>query len=540
MRSPLKISSLTRRELYRLGQRYATTQSYCLSPPIQHDVDLSADTDCFLGVSTSRIKHDVDDDAIISVMSPDVASLAAGIDHYLLLARTSRKMKVESHQDSNNNTYVIDNDDGSSCRASFTSPAPLLQAVSEYNSPNDEEREQQQGMLNLLSSFNMEELQNYHHTDGLSTESFAWNKKHVFLVLNILALVTVLAMLVLWCRILDWRNTALGSIMHNAGVNVIQWKLTTKHRWSYVKHVYTSWRDDFDLLSCLIRLIYRLQIMHQATSYCIVEMQHKLWTIHDSFVVAWNITLSVVVSHSQYFMRVVSVGNTSYPFMAQDLYMIKSVTLGILWPSVTHPSLTFENDTSKMHVVTPNKTTNKSNRFWRESIRQPFIRHRLSFTSRHRYMHNIPSIRTLLEDDILIQISPPLNEPNEHGQSQPIIFRGCSHLSLKNTHLNSIFTSSDVQENAAASMIMQRTRPPKYYKLLSGQPTKAITGVKRSYYESWLRTASVSSDKRNISSGKKDVSDNKKNVFDDVDAMKLLHEFVGNLLHRRVSSQIRA
>jgi hypothetical protein len=89
-------------------------------------------------------------------------------------------------------------------------------------------------------------------------------------------------------------------------------------------------------------------------------------------------------------------------------------------------------------------------------------------------------------------------------------------------------------------MIMQRTRPPKYYKLLSGQPTKAITGVKRSYYESWLGTTSVSSDKRNISSGKKDVSVNKKNVFDDVDAMKLLHEFVGNLLHRRVSSQIRA
>ena len=412
MRSPLKISSSTRRELYRLGQRYATAQSYCLSPPIEHDVDLSADdADCFLDVSTSRIKHDVDDDAIISVMSPDVA----GIDHYLLLARTSKKPKVISHQDNNNNTYyVIDNDDGSSCRASFTSPAPLLQAVSEYNSPNDEEREQQQGMLNLLSSFNMEEqLQINHRNDELSNESFAWNKKHVFLVLNILALVTVLAMLVLWCRILDWRNTALGSIMHNAGVNAIQWKLTTRHRWSYVKHVYTSWRDDFDLLSCLIRLIYRLQITHQAISYCIVEMQHKLWTIHDSFVVAWNITLSVVVSHSQYFMRVVSVGNTSYPFMAQDLYMIKSVTtLGILWPSVTYPSLTFENDTSKMHVVTPNKTTNKSNRFWRESIRQPFIRNRLSFTSRHRYMHNIPSIRTLLEDDILIQISPPLNEPN--------------------------------------------------------------------------------------------------------------------------------
>ena len=540
MRSPLKISSSTRRELYRLGQRYATAQSYCLSPPIEHDVDLSADdADCFLDVSTSRIKHDVDDDAIISVMSPDVA----GIDHYLLLARTSKKPKVISHQDNNNYTYVIDNDDGSSCRASFTSPAPLLQAVSEYNSPNDEEREQQQGMLNLLSSFNMEEqLQINHRNDELSNESFAWNKKHVFLVLNILALVTVLAMLVLWCRILDWRNTALGSIMHNAGVNAIQWKLTTRHRWSYVKHVYTSWRDDFDLLSCLIRLIYRLQITHQAISYCIVEMQHKLWTIHDSFVVAWNITLSVVVSHSQYFMRVVSVGNTSYPFMAQDLYMIKSVTtLGILWPSVTYPSLTFENDTSKMHVVTPNKTTNKSNRFWRESIRQPFIRNRLSFTSRHRSMHNIPSSRTLLEDDILIQISPPLNEPNEHGQSQPIIFRGCSHLSLKNTHLNSIFISRDVHENAAASTIMQRTRPPKYYKLLSGQPTKAITGVKRNYYESWLRTTSVSSDnKRNISSGKKDVSVDKKNVFDDVDAMKLLHEFVGNLLHRRVSSQIRA
>ena len=209
MRSPLKISSLTRRELYRLGQRYATAQSYCLSPPIERDVDLSADTDCFLDVSTSRIKHDVDDDAIISVMSPDVASSAAGIDHYLLLARTSKKPNVESHQDSNNYT-VIDNDDRSSCRASFTSPAPLLQAVSEYNSPNDEEREQQQGMLNLLSSFNMDELQNYHHKDGLSNGSFAWNKKHVFLVLNILALVTVLAMLVLWCRILDWRNTALG------------------------------------------------------------------------------------------------------------------------------------------------------------------------------------------------------------------------------------------------------------------------------------------------------------------------------------------
>jgi hypothetical protein len=493
-------------------------------------------------------------------MTPDIASVA-NIGHYLLLARTSKKLEMRSHYSNNNNDvhHVLDNDDGTTSHASFNSPAPLLQAAS-YDSPNDEELEQQ-GMLNLLSSFNTEDIQNMTHPkDGglLSNERLTWNKRLHRLVLYIfLYLITLLAMLIFWFHILGWRNT-------NASLHAMKWKYcsskfaeiistfigtlkqihtwTRKLRWYYIKHVYTSWRDDFDLLSCLIRLMFRLQIMHQAISYRIIYLQQKLLTVPETFVVAWNTTFSVIVSHSQYFTTIVN--NTSYPFMAQDLYLIKSVTpLVILWPSVAYHSLTFENDTTKMLIVAPNKTTNKSTRFWRESIRQPFIRHHLSLR-RHRCIHNIPSIRTLLEDDILIQTSPPLNETNEHGQSQqPIIFRGCYRLSLKHTHLNSILISSDIHENVAASMIMQRTRPPKYYDSLTTwqQPNKAITGVKRNYYNSWLRTSTSSDKTWSVSSVKRDVTVIEKNVFDDVDAMKLLQEFVGNIiLHRRTSYQSRA
>jgi hypothetical protein len=88
-------------------------------------------------------------------------------------------------------------------------------------------------------------------------------------------------------------------------------------------------------------------------------------------------------------------------------------------------------------------------------------------------------------------------------------------------------------------MIMQRTRPPTYYvSLTTWQPNKAITGVKRNYYDSWLRTSTLSDKTWSVSSVKQDVTVIEKNVFDDVDAMKLLQEFVGNLLHRRTSSQI--
>jgi hypothetical protein len=554
----LKVSSYARHELYHLGLRYAKSNRqqpsyYSLSPPIIEHVDLSsANTDHYCSDGS-------DDNTVMSIMTPDIAS-GSGIDHYLLLARTSKKLEMRSHNSNNNYDvhHVLDNDDGTS-HASFNSPAPLLQAAS-YDSPNDEELEQQ-GMLNLLSSFNMEDIQNMTHSkDGglLSNERLTWNKRLIRLVLNIfLSLITLLAMLIFWFYILGWHNTALQNV-DTASLHAMQLKycsskfaeiistfisalkqihtLTRKIRWYYIKLVYTSWRDDFDLLSCLIRLMFRLQFMHQAISYHIIYLQQKLWTVPETFVVVWNTTFSVVSTHLQYFTTIVN--STSYPFMAQDLHLIKSVTpLVLLWPSVTYHSLTFENDTSKMLIVAPNKTANKSTRFWRESIRQPFIRHHLSLR-RHRCIHNIPSIRTLLEDDILIQTSPPLNETNVHGQSQPIIFRGCYRLSLKNTHLNSILISSDIHENVAASLIMQRTRPPTYYvSLTTWQPNKAITGVKRNYYDSWLRTSTLSDKTWSVSSVKQDVTVIEKNVFDDVDAMKLLQEFVGNILHRRTSSQ---
>jgi len=269
--------------------------------------------------------------------------------------------------------------------------------------------------------------------------------------------------------------------------------LLAKLGWSCAVDVYTNWRKEFDLLSCMIHHIYRLQIMHQ-------EIKHR-------FGVAWNITLSVVALFSEP-LKSEQLSNTSHPFVPQDLNIMRSVSPLVSWSNDDYFSRVYGNKTEAVNELL-------SPKFWRAPIGPPFMR--LPVT-RHRCIHSIPSLGTWPEDSSISR-SPPLSElreSNDHDHSQRIFLRRRPRLSLDKTRLDSIAISLDVHKNMAASTIMQKAKPPQHSEHFPREPSQAVTSVKRNHYES------------SYSSGHSDDKD----IFEDVDVMKLSREFVGKLLNR--------
>ena len=529
-----------RRELLRLGRRYAISQrsqsttlvgrsdnrfeaqAPILSP--DKSVDLP-DPTCLLDFKSN-----------VSVVTPDekdASTTGIGI-YYLLLARTNSLPISKSDHDNN----INDEDDGSSF-ASYNSPVPHLQAASTRNSPGDNKggfghhsygEEYDQGILNQCSSscgaqmsiLEMEDQRQTHRPDvaqldTLLKDALGQLNEIIIRSKTIPILITIAAIFVFWR--LGWHNMNLTK--YHSDLHAIQWSywvirstdmanglkqilfirdqkvsftLLAKLGWGRVVDVYINWRKDFDLLSCIIYHSYRLEIMHQ-------EIKHRFWAVRDLLVVAWNVTLSVVVSFSQP-LKSEQLSNTSHPFVPQYLNIIKFASPLASWSNDDYFIWALGNETMTILVADTAKEINESSspKFWRAPIGPPFMRHRLPVT-RQRCVYSIPSIGTWLED-ISILTSPHLSEPRESNENQPIFLRKRPCLLLDKTRLDSIAISLDMRKNML-------TRPPKHSEYHPRQPYQSITSVKINYYGS---------------SYPRGHSDDK-DVFEEVDVIKLVHEF---------------
>ena len=93
----------------------------------------------------------------------------------------------------------------------------------------------------------------------------------------------------------------------------------------------------------------------------------------------------------------------------------------------------------------------------------------------------------------------------------PLVQLRQPRLSLDNSRLESLVISSDIRDNMATSLVIQKTKPPK-------QQPQAIKPEKRNYY---------------VSSYPLEMQSHEKDVFDNVDVMEMAREFVGKVLQRR-------
>jgi hypothetical protein len=548
---------------YAISQRRSTTligrddHRFESHAPIQNPIEGVALTDptCLLNSksmsSAALVPICLHRDANTSVIAHDEidASTAAifGCSHYLLLARTNSQLisKVD------NESKIFDDDDGSSFE-SYNTPAPHLQAASTCNSPGENKdgdgdhsyvEEHDRGILNQCSSvggaqtsgFEVKDPQETHpasvtRSDTLLKDALGQLDKKIFRNKTFLILIAITAIFVCWRTTWSWYNlnyTRLHPIEFRSGLHVkiscaiksikavLYSKLSnaSKHffirdlftrftmwprlGWDSVIDRYKNWRKDFDLLSCVIHHIYRLQIMNQ-------EMKHSFWAVRDTLVVAWNTTLSVVISFSQH-LKNEHWSNTSHPFVQQDLNIMNSA-------SPFYSELALGNQTqAKLVVQSP------SPKFWRSPFGPLFTRQQLPLT-RHRYIHSIPSLG-IGQEASFIPISPPFSEfrePNTHGRSQPIFLRKRPCLSLDKIRLDSVSILLNFHQNTVASALMQKSRPPRHSEYLPRQPFQAVTSAKRNYYQSSYPTGH-----------------HEKDVFEDVDVMKLFNEFLSRLLNRR-------
>ena len=319
-------------------------------------------------------------------------------------------------------------------------------------------------------------------------------------------LIAIAAIFVSWCYTLGSHNinyAGLCLIKYHSDLHTIQWSywaikstdmrqmlfirdqythfiLLAKLGWGSVVNVYTNWRKDFDLLSCII--------------------QQKFWAVRDILVVAWNITLSVVLSFSQP-LNSEQLSNTSHPFVPHYLNIMNFASPLASGSNDDYFIWALENETMTILLADSAKEVNESSspKFWMASSGPPFMRHRLPVT---RQSSN-PLLGTWLKDSS-IPTSPPLSVLFESNENQPTFLRKRPRLSLDKTRLDSIAISLDLRKN--------RTRPPKHFEYLPRPPYQSITSVKRNYYGS------------SYPSGHSDDKD----IFEDVDVMKLLHEFASS------------
>lgn len=531
-------SSSARRELLRLGRLYAISQrSQSTTLVSSSDNRFESPQAPILSPDKSVDTPDptclLDFKSNVSVVTPDEKDAStAGIGIcYLLLARTNSLPISKSDNDNN----INDEDDGSSF-ASYNSSVPHLQAASTRNSPGDNKggfghnsygEEHDHGILNQCSSFcgaqmSLHEMEDQrqrqtHRLDvaqsgTLLKDALGQLDEKIVRSKTIPILIAIAAIFVSWRYILGWHNMKLTK--YHSDLQAIQrsywaikstdmafirdqytrFTLLSKLGWGSVVDVYTNWRKDFDLLSCIIHHLLRLEIMHQ-------EIKHRFWAVRDVLVVASNITLSVVVSFSQP-LKSEQLSNTSHPFVPQYLNVMKFASPLASWSNNDYFIWALGNETVTIQVADAAKEINESSspKFWRAPIGPPFVRHRLPVT-RQRCIYSIPSLETWLEESSILTI-PPLSELRESNENQPIFLHKHPSLLLDKTCLDSIAISLDMHKNMV-------TRPPKCSKYLPREPYQSITSVKRNYYGS------------SYLPGHSDDKD----VFEDVDIIKLLHEF---------------
>ncbi|KAL7439330.1 hypothetical protein ACHAXH_006678 [Discostella pseudostelligera] len=562
-------TSSARQELLRLGRRYATTQE-SLSMSTQTNrlssLDLTRSFDGNSRPTTFLQKLCPHDDTNMHVSALDHRSSTLGIGthgvHYLLLARTT---SLPNHDHTDNN--VIDDEDESASE-SYSTPMPQLQTAMDDDAFYDQQDDKKLDHFESLCAAQMlladmdnrsnqpkEEPMNLReadHDDFVQQRTRMDRGIKCFIKVSLIVLVGI-AIFFCWSYTLDrYRqththfNSTLVSVQYSVYIQSMQLKYLsmqtrfenrvdqlfsllkylTPHSLSWVKkprwrnpvRIYTEWRQDIDWLSYIIKNLYRLQKVYRdairlafATKYIILGAHRSAVTIFyaskHSFLearqvpaVAWNATLTLTASVSWSSM------NSSRRFEPQQIWR-STHTSPLLYWSVDEVGSTLSRNDTMMWLVDDAEVAKPviGSRFWRKSITLPFLRITNLPLHRRNFIHSIPSFAA-------VQWPSDLNKSD---YSYPLILLSRPRLTLNNPRLDSIAISLDIRKNVAASIIMQKTRPPKQ---CNNSQAIART-LKRDYYESSY----------SFEEGQAEGKD----VFEDVDVMNMAHEFVGKVLQRR-------
>lgn len=302
--------------------------------------------------------------------------------------------------------------------------------------------------------------------------------------------------------------------------------------WRNTVSIITKWRRDIDWFSCIINSLYRLQKVYRdaimiacATKIRILKAyqfaltisnatQHSMVNVQRAPMDVWNATLTFVMSLRRHSMSEQQMPDASHRFEPHQFGRSSLTSPVLFWSDEYDVSVFGRNGTTWLYDGTDvGKSPLIEYRYWRKAIKLPFLRNRLPVT-RQNYLHSLPTSEVVQgsSNPFSSSLSWP-SDPNNRGYSCPLILRSRPRLALVNPRLDSIAISLDIQHNMAASLIMQKTRPPKQC-----HNSQAIAApVKRDYYES---------------SYPRDGQSEGKNVFEDVDVMNMVHEFVGKVMQR--------
>jgi len=523
------------------------------------------------------------DDTNIPVSALDHRSSTEGIGthgvHYLLLARTT---SLPNHDHTDNN--VIDDEDESASE-SYSTPTPQLQTAMDDDAFYDQQDDKKFDHFASLCAAqlllaDMEDRSNQPKEEPMNLreadhDDFVQQRKRMdrgikcFIKVSSIVLAGV-AIFFCWRYTSDWYrrtcthfDSTLLSVQYRAYIQSMQLKYLSmqtrfenrvnqllsmrkyltppsitwvKNGWRNPVRMYTEWRQDFDWLSCIMKNMYRLQKVYRDALAIVCATKHSLLEAHRSAVMIFYATKHSFLEARQVPATLAFAASLSWSsmneqpsdssrrFEPQQLWRSTLTSPLLFWSSDEFGYTLSRNDT--MMWLVDNVEVAKpviGSRFWRKSITLPFLRIKNLPLHRRNYIHSIPSFEAL-EADSYRPISSSLAWPsdlNNSGYSYPLILLSRPRLTLNNPRLDSIAISLDIRKNAAASIIMQKTRPPKQC-----DNSQAIARpLKRDYYESSY----------SFEEGQTEGKD----IFEDVDVMNMAHEFVGKVLQRRSKKNTR-
>ncbi len=553
--------SFARQELLRLGRRYA---SYQETPPLTThanytgSLDFTRDARQALFPETTFLASPMRASGLDAQMSTKGIGIPG---FYLLLARTHFPPNHENNDD----------EDGSASESYCTPSAPHL----DTSSDKDVSYDQQDGTKfdHYFSSFCaahllrseledklLKPLRRTDHEYLMQQQKRKMNYQRIKKIIKVSSI--ALAVLFCWCNTLNWStHTQLDtiSVQYSACYQSMQhsyWSMktrfeervdqllclrehnTTLHLSPWPKHrrinpvsVFTEWRQHIDRISCIIQSVYRIQKGYQdalaiasAAKYkCLGARRYAALTATETTkhyvlgfrqipLIAWNSSLAFF-SALWRSLTCAELADTSHRFEPHQFgrSLLTSPVLNRL--DDDDVSIFGQNDTMWLLDCAEVAEPAIGTMFWRKSIKLPFLR-KQSPLNRQSYLHSIPSFEAVQADSSDLICSVPLpSKMNKRGNTHQLILLSRPRFILKNPRLEGIAISLEkIQKNVSASRIMSPRRINNF---------KAIAStVKRDYYESSYPFAEQSEEK---------------NIFEDVDVMNMMHEFIGNVLHRQLA-----
>lgn len=561
------IISSARQDLIRLGRRYASSQggrlmtgthakvtsSHERSTPFLDDISFDSTT-----TASSRI--------IDNLHLPTEGIGVQGM--YLLLARSNFPPNHHDHIEND----IIDDEDGSASESYSTPTAPYLQTYLDCDECHHQQDDKKLDPFSsfcaaqlLLSE--MEEkllkqpkqvpvhLHKADHDNAVQQKKKKMDQGKSFFIIFLLIVLAGLTSLNWFRRVQLHFISKMISIHYNTCQQFMQgnyWTMTlrfqtlmdqlsslrehnmtqcllslVKARWSVPSGMFTEWSFDIIRISC-VKCIHFLHTGFRDTLATAIAAKYRIIDAHQCALtfanatkqtiledllplVAWNTPLPFASLWRN--SMVENQADTSHGFEPHQLMSSMLTSPELLWSDYGAASLFGRNDTllllnDDVEVAEPVIRS----WFWRKPIRLPFLRSRLP-SKRPSYLHSLPSSDSAQADDSN-PFSSSLPLPSESNKrcctTSPLVLPSRRRLKLVTPRLYGTALSSNIQKNAAASMITQTTRPPKQF--VKQQVIAAR--IKRTYYSS---------------SYPLEEQNGGKSVFDEMD---LVHEFVWEVLLR--------